>query len=90
MPSAARAIDTLVIAHPSPHIVERSPGPSTPIGSLAHDASHCVYVGGDGKNEDRMVIGAASTQQRIIAKRKQTTRCISPEKKIRNGTKKFS
>jgi hypothetical protein len=49
-----------------------------------------VYVGGDGKNEDRMVIGAASTQQRIIAKRKQTTRCISPEKKIRNGTKKFS
>ena len=41
MPSAARAMETLVIAHPSPQIVDRSPGPSTPIGSLAQDELHC-------------------------------------------------
>ncbi len=29
------------MAHPSPQIVDRSPGPSTPIGSLAHDELHC-------------------------------------------------
>jgi len=40
MPNAASAMATLVMAHPSPQIVERSPGPSTPMGSLAQDTLH--------------------------------------------------
>ena len=65
MPNAARAIETLDMAQPSPQMVERSPGPSTPIGSLAHDELHCVYTGGEGRMDVRKgATGRATTQQR--------------------------
>jgi len=64
MPNAASAMDALDMAQPSPHIVDRSPAPSTPMGSLAHEALHCVYKGADGMMEEgEGVRGRAATQQ---------------------------
>jgi hypothetical protein len=66
MPRAARAMATLDMAHPSPQIVDRSPGPSTPIGSLAHDRLHWVYMGGKGMMRGREAnVGAEATKLRM-------------------------